>query len=154
MVKNWPAMQESQVWSFGQEDPLEKGMATHSSILAQRIPWIEEPWWVTVHGVAKSWTQLRDQNTYMAKIHMEPQNNLNSQNNCKTKPINQPTKKNPNDNEIGCIILLNCILYCKATVIKMALYSHIQSMEQNWDLRNKPHTYGQLTHDKVGKYIQ
>ena len=43
MVKNPPAVQETQVQSLDQEDPLEKGMATHSSILARRIPWIEEP---------------------------------------------------------------------------------------------------------------
>ena len=43
MVKNLPAMQENRVWSLGQEDPLEKGMATHSSILPWRIPWTEEP---------------------------------------------------------------------------------------------------------------
>ena len=43
MVKNLPAMWETQVQSLGQEDPLEKGMATHSSILAGRIPWAEEP---------------------------------------------------------------------------------------------------------------
>ena len=43
MVKNLPAMQEMQVQSLGWEDPLEKGMATHSSILAWRIPWTEEP---------------------------------------------------------------------------------------------------------------
>ena len=42
-VKNPPAMQENQVRSLGREDPLEKGMATHSSILAWRIPWTEEP---------------------------------------------------------------------------------------------------------------
>ena len=42
-VKNLPAMQETQVPSLGQEDPLEKEMATHSSILAWRIPWTEEP---------------------------------------------------------------------------------------------------------------
>ena len=42
-VKNLPAMWETQVQSLCQEDPLEKGMATHSSILAWRIPWIEEP---------------------------------------------------------------------------------------------------------------
>ena len=39
----WPAMRETRVGSLGQEDPLEKGMATHSSILAWRIPWTEEP---------------------------------------------------------------------------------------------------------------
>ena len=43
MVKNLPAMQETWVRSLGQEDPLEKGTATHSSILAWRIPWIQEP---------------------------------------------------------------------------------------------------------------
>ena len=43
MVKNLPAMQETWVQSLGQEDPLEKGMATHSTILAWRIPWTEEP---------------------------------------------------------------------------------------------------------------
>ena len=42
-VKNLPAMQETQVWSLSQEDPLEKEMVTHSSILAWRIPWAEEP---------------------------------------------------------------------------------------------------------------
>ena len=43
MVKNLPAMQETQVQSLGQKDPLEKGMATHSSIVAWRISWTEEP---------------------------------------------------------------------------------------------------------------
>ena len=43
MVKNPPAMQETQVRSLGQEDPLEKEMATHSSILTWRISWTEEP---------------------------------------------------------------------------------------------------------------
>ena len=43
MVKNSPAVQETQVRSLGREDPLEEDMATHSSILAWRIPWTEEP---------------------------------------------------------------------------------------------------------------
>ena len=43
LVKNPPAMQETLVRSLGQEDPLEKGTATHSSIVAWRIPWTEEP---------------------------------------------------------------------------------------------------------------
>ena len=43
IVKNLPAMQETQVQSLSLEDPLEKGMATHSSILAWMIPWTEEP---------------------------------------------------------------------------------------------------------------
>ena len=43
MVKNQPAMQETWVRSLGREDPLEKEMATHASVLAWRIPWTEEP---------------------------------------------------------------------------------------------------------------
>ena len=44
----------------GLEDPLEKGMVTHSSILAWRIPRDRGPWRATIHGAAKSWTQLSD----------------------------------------------------------------------------------------------
>ena len=43
IVESLPAMQETQVQSLGQENPLEKGMSTHSNILAWRIPWTEEP---------------------------------------------------------------------------------------------------------------
>ena len=43
MVKNPPAVQETRLWSLGQEDPLEKEMATYTSTLAWRIPWTEEP---------------------------------------------------------------------------------------------------------------
>ena len=60
MVKNLPVIWEIQVSSLGWEDPLEKGMVTHSSFLAWRIPWTEEPVGATVHGVAKSQTQLSD----------------------------------------------------------------------------------------------
>ena len=54
--KNLPVMQktqETQVRSLGWEEPLEEGMATHSTILAWRIPWTEEPGGATVHGVAE-----------------------------------------------------------------------------------------------------
>ena len=53
LVKNPPAMQETWVRSLGWEDPLEEGMATHSSILAWRTPIDREAWWAAVHGVAK-----------------------------------------------------------------------------------------------------
>ena len=53
-VKNLPAMQETLVWCLGQEDPLEKGIATHFSIFAWEIPWTEEPGGATVHGVTES----------------------------------------------------------------------------------------------------
>ena len=61
--QNLPALQETQetwVQPFSREDPLEKQMATHSSILARRILWTEEPGRLQVRGVAKSRTQLRD----------------------------------------------------------------------------------------------
>ena len=54
MVKNLPAMWEPWVQSLGWEDPLEKGMATHCSILAWRIPMDRGALWAIVHGVAKS----------------------------------------------------------------------------------------------------
>ena len=57
MVKNLPAMQETQVQSLGQEDPLEEGIATHSNILAKSIPWTEEP------GRSQSQPQLKQLST-------------------------------------------------------------------------------------------
>ena len=54
-------MQETQVQSLGQEDPLEKGMATHSSSLScLENPMVRAAWWATVCGAAKSQTQLSD----------------------------------------------------------------------------------------------
>ena len=60
MIKNLHAMQEIWVPSRGGENPLEKGMATHSSILAWRILMDRGVWWAMVHGVTKSRTRLRD----------------------------------------------------------------------------------------------
>ena len=54
MVKNLPAMQETRLQPLGWEDPLEKGMATHSSILAWRIPWTEDSGGLQPTGVAES----------------------------------------------------------------------------------------------------
>ena len=54
MVKSPPAMQETQVQSLGSDDPLEKGMAIHSSILACRIPWREEPGRLQSMGLIES----------------------------------------------------------------------------------------------------
>ena len=58
-VKNLPAMKGTWVPSLGWEDPLEEGLATHSNVLAWRIPWTEEPGRVQSMG-AKSWTRLSD----------------------------------------------------------------------------------------------
>ena len=62
LVKNPPAMQETWVRPLGWEDPLEKGRATHSSILAGEFQARMDrgAWWATVHGVTKSWIQLSD----------------------------------------------------------------------------------------------
>ena len=60
MAKNPCAMQETWVLALGWEDPLEEGIATHSSTLAWRILKDREAWWATVHGVAKIQTPLSD----------------------------------------------------------------------------------------------
>ena len=60
LINNLPAMPETWVRSLGWEDPLEKGMATHSSILAWRTPMDRVANGATVHGVTKSWTWLSD----------------------------------------------------------------------------------------------
>ena len=60
MVKRLPAVGETRVRSLGWEDPLEKKMATHSSTLAWKIPWTEDPGGLQPHGVAKSRTRLSD----------------------------------------------------------------------------------------------
>ena len=54
MIKNLPAMRVTWVRSLGWEEPLEEGMATHSGLLAWRIPMDRGAWWATVHGVAES----------------------------------------------------------------------------------------------------
>ena len=59
-LKRLPGMRETQVQSLGWEDPLEKEMATHSSILAMENSLDRGAWWATVRGVAKSQTQLSD----------------------------------------------------------------------------------------------
>ena len=72
MIKNPPANAgdiRKQVLSRGQEDYLEEGMATHSSILAYRIPMDRGAWWATVHGVAESWTRLKQLSTHTRTKH-------------------------------------------------------------------------------------
>ena len=65
MVKNLPAMLETQVPSLGWEDPLEKGMATHSSILTWRTRWTEEPGGLQSIGSQKSQTRLKRLSMYV-----------------------------------------------------------------------------------------
>ena len=60
MVKNSPAMQETQVRSLDQEDTPEKEMATHSSVLARKITWTEEPGGLQLMSLQMSWTRLSD----------------------------------------------------------------------------------------------
>ena len=64
LVKNLPAMQETWVWFLGLEDPLEKEMATHSSILAWRIPWSEKPGRLKSNGVTRVGHDLVTKPTY------------------------------------------------------------------------------------------
>ena len=66
-VKNLPAVLETRVQSLGWEDPLEEGMATHSSILAWRIPVDRGAWQATVHRIAES-----DMTERLSTAHSEP----------------------------------------------------------------------------------
>ena len=74
VVKNLPAMQETwetQVWFLGWEDPPEKGMATHSSILARKIPWTEEPGGLQFMGSQRAghnWATSLSFSTYVILI--------------------------------------------------------------------------------------
>ena len=70
MVKNPPATQKTWVRSLDWEDPLEEGKATHSSILAWRIPSDRGAWLAIAYGVAKSWTQLSD--FYFSLLWIQP----------------------------------------------------------------------------------
>ena len=63
-------MQETQVQSLGWEDPLEKEVATHSSILAWEIPWMEKPGWLQSMGSSKSWTHLS--NSLTTTVALQP----------------------------------------------------------------------------------
>ena len=77
MVKSLPAVQGTQVPSLGLEDPLEKGMATHSSILAWKIPWTEEPDGLLLMGserVVHNWvTNIHIHRHYYANCQMRNQ---------------------------------------------------------------------------------
>ena len=69
MVKNLPTMQETRVWSLGSEDPLEEGMASHTSIPAWKVPKDRETCWASVHGVTKSRTLNVNELNAPAKRH-------------------------------------------------------------------------------------
>ena len=66
-VKNLPAMQETQVLSLGWEDPLEKDMATHASILVWRIPWTEEPGGLHYMGLQESLLDTEQKKPHIRK---------------------------------------------------------------------------------------
>ena len=71
MVKNPPAMQETQVWSLGQEDPLKKEMANHSSILAWEIPWTKKPGRLQYLGLQKFGHDWVTRHTFQEKQESE-----------------------------------------------------------------------------------
>ena len=72
MVKNLPAMQETRVWSLGSENPLEKGMASHSTVLVWRIPWTEETGGLQFMGLDKELDTNERLNTTTMYYH-QPQ---------------------------------------------------------------------------------
>ena len=77
-VKRLPTMREARVQSLGREDLLEKEMATHSSILAWKVPWTEEPGTAAFYGVAKSRTRLSDFTFFFLSFVLQPSLNYSS----------------------------------------------------------------------------
>ena len=75
-IKNLPSMWETWVLSLGWEDPLKKGMATHSSILAWRIPWTEEPGGLLCRG-SQSQTQLTNNTFFTTPSHLQSTSAVN-----------------------------------------------------------------------------
>ena len=71
-VKNLPAMQETRVWCLGQQDPLEKEMATHSSIVTWRIPWTEESDGLQSMGLHRVWNDWGNKHARMSVKQMKP----------------------------------------------------------------------------------
>ena len=91
MVKRLPAMWETWVQSLGWEDPLEEGMATHSSILAWRIPMDTGAWRATVHGVTKSRTQLKQLSTHCVEKYPVCPKNQCHPSSCREWPVSVST---------------------------------------------------------------
>ena len=76
MVKNLPAMQETWVQSLDQEDPLDMGMATHSSVLAWKIAWADEPWGLRSMGSQGVEHNLATEHTHRAGVLCEQRGQL------------------------------------------------------------------------------
>ena len=72
LVKNLPAMQETWVWSLGWDDTMENEMATHSCILAWKIPWTETPGWLQSMRSQNIWTQLSNWSIITHKQKFKP----------------------------------------------------------------------------------
>ena len=133
-LKHLPAMWETQVWSLGREDPLEKEMATHSSLLAWRIPWTEEPGglhstglqrvghdWATSLSLSPSKLNM-DSTKFLSKSHLyfffAEIDKLILKFICKFK-VHRITKTIlKTNNKVGRFILFDFKAYYKATTIK------------------------------------
>ena len=102
MVKNLPAIWKTSVWSLGWEDSLEEGMATHSSILAWRIPMVRGVWLATAHGVTKSPTGWATKHSIVQHTHIYRDTRIDSHicAMCAVCLVTQscPTLCNPMDN--------------------------------------------------------
>ena len=122
MVKHLPTMCEAQVQSLGWEDLPEKEMATHSSILAWRIPQMEEPGRLQAHGVSKSRTRLSDF-TFTLLLGRKVMTNLDSI--LKSRDITLPTKV-----RLVKAMVFSVVTYgCESWTVKKAEHRRIDAFE-------------------------
>ena len=113
-------MQETWIQSLGQADLLEKEMATHSSILAWKIPWVGEPGRATVHGVTKSWTWLSDFTSLLGRKVMTSLDHI-----LKSRDVTLPT----NVHLVKAMVFPVVMYGCKSWTVKKAEHQRIDAVE-------------------------
>ena len=166
LVKNLPPMRETWVWFLGWEDPLEKRMATHFSILAWRIPWTIQSWnivmdytvsfvkeldkteWLTFHFHSLTYVKLQHLGWKKDKGCLYPQNKRERQRKFRGKCFLSCTLRNHEISEFGALSLsqkCNMVVYFGKEIIEIVYYWQglifIFTKRYNWELSHSINLY-------------